>query len=77
MILRQTAAPIAVGLAGGLALAAATTRLLERFLYGVAPADPATFAGAALLLVLGGLLAADLPARRAVRIDPMEALRSE
>jgi predicted permease len=77
MILRQTAAPIAVGLAAGLALAAATTRLMERFLYGVTPADPATFAGAVLVLVLGGLLAADLPARRASRINPMEALRNE
>lgn len=77
MILRQTATPILAGLVGGLALAAASTRVLARFLYGVSPADPATFAGAVLLLVLGALLAADLPARRASRIDPIEALRNE
>jgi len=77
MILRQTALPIALGLGAGLALASATTRLMERFLYGVAPADPATFSGAVLVLVLGALLAADLPARRASRINPIEALRNE
>ena len=77
MILRQSATPILVGLVAGLALAAATTRLLRQFLFDVAPADPATFAAAALVLVLCGLLAADLPARRAARIDPMDVLRNE
>ena len=77
MILRQTTVPIAAGLAAGLPLAAAATRLLSRFLYGVTPTDAATFGAAVLLLALGGLAAADLPARRAARISPMEALRNE
>jgi ABC-type antimicrobial peptide transport system permease subunit len=77
MILRQTTVPVAAGIAAGLPLAAGATRLLGRFLFGVTPTDAASFAGAALLLALGGLAAADWPARRAARISPMEALRSE
>ncbi|HEY6147079.1 MAG TPA: FtsX-like permease family protein, partial [Thermoanaerobaculia bacterium] len=77
MVLRQTTLPLAVGVAAGLPVSLAVTRLLERFLYGVAPADPPTFAGAVLLLIAGGLAAADLPARRAAAVSPVEALRHE
>jgi predicted permease len=77
MIVRQTALPVAVGIAAGLPVTFAATRLLGRFLYGVAPWDPATLAAAVLVLITGGLLAADLPARRAAAISPVEALRHE
>jgi len=77
MVLRQTAAPIALGIAAGLPVTFAVTRLLQRFLYGVAPSDPLTIAAAVILLVCGGLVAADLPARRAAGVSPLEALRHE
>jgi putative ABC transport system permease protein len=77
MVLRQTAVPIAVGIAAGLPVTFAATRVIERFLYGVSPADAATFIFSTLLLVAGALAAADLPARKAARISPMEALRNE
>ena len=65
------------GIALGLAGAWATTRLLESVLYATTPLDP-VIVGAATLLLAGSALAAGyLPARRASRIDPMEALRDE
>jgi len=50
---------------------------MRTFLFGVAPLDPPTFAGAALVLVLTAAAAAAVPALRAVRIDPVSAFRSE
>jgi predicted permease len=77
LVLKQTAGPLVAGLAAGLPLALGAARLLSRFLYGITPGDVPTFAGAVLLLALGGLVAAGLPARRAAGVDPIEALRNE
>ncbi|HET7220387.1 MAG TPA: ADOP family duplicated permease [Vicinamibacterales bacterium] len=77
MILRQAAALAAIGAAAGLLLAAASSALLQSLLVGLGPLDPIAF-GAAALLLAGVLLVASLaPARRAARMDPMRALRSE
>jgi predicted permease len=61
----------------GVAGAFAATRLVSSLLFGVAPSDPTTFVGVSLLLLLVGVLASWLPARRAAKVDPMEALRYE
>jgi putative ABC transport system permease protein len=77
MVLRQGMALTLTGAAIGLALAAAAARLLGSLLFGVDAADPITFTGAAALLVVIGLAACVVPARRATEIDAMEALRYE
>ncbi|MBX9604546.1 MAG: ABC transporter permease [Bryobacteraceae bacterium] len=77
MVLRHTALVIGCGLSVGLAGAAALSRFLESQLYGVKPLDPVTIAAAAAVLAVSAGLASWLPARRAVRVDPMVALRFE
>jgi putative ABC transport system permease protein len=67
----------AVGLTLGLAGALAATRTLREFLFEVGPTDPAALAGAAVLLLAVTMGASYLPARRAAKVDPVEALRSE
>ena len=64
---------VVIGLAGGLAL----TRLVSSLLYDVTPTDPLTFVSVVMLLVIVALLACWIPARRAAKVDPMTALRSE
>lgn len=64
---------VAIGLGGALAL----SQLLTRFLYGVVPSDPATFAIVASILTLVAMVACWIPARRAMRVDPIVALRYE
>ena len=64
-------AGVAVGVGGAVAL----TRVMTGLLFHVSATDPATFAGIALLFILVALAASYIPARRATRIDPMEALR--
>jgi putative ABC transport system permease protein len=68
---------IAVGVVAGAAGALALGRLLSGLLFGIAPADPATYAGVTLLLATVALLASLVPALRAARVDPLVALRSE
>jgi predicted permease len=70
---RLAAAGLVIGLLGSLAL----TRLISKLLFGVAPTDPLTFASVSVILLGIGVLASWLPARRATRIDPIAALRSD
>jgi predicted permease len=69
--------PVLLGAAIGTASAAALTRVLSSQLYGITATDPAAFAGALTTLVATAALACYVPARRAVRIDPIAALRDE
>jgi putative ABC transport system permease protein len=70
---RVTAIGVILGIAGSLAL----TRAIRSLLFGLDPADPATFAAVALLLIAVAFLACYLPARRASNVDPMVALHYE
>ncbi|HEU4509149.1 MAG TPA: ABC transporter permease [Pyrinomonadaceae bacterium] len=77
MIVKQGGLLIAIGLAIGLAGAYAATRLLASLLFGITEKDPLTFAAVSALLALVALLACYVPAWRATKVDPMEALRCE
>jgi putative ABC transport system permease protein len=77
LVLRQGAGLLAGGLAAGALAAWGLSRLLRGLLYGVAPYDPATFAAMAALLAATAVAATWLPARRAARLAPVEALRVE
>ncbi|MGE5645976.1 MAG: ABC transporter permease [Acidobacteriota bacterium] len=77
LIIGQSLRLALAGVALGLAAAAAVTRVLAKFLFGVQPVDAVTFASVAALLVAVAAAAGWLPARRATRVDPISALRSE
>ncbi len=77
LILGQGAKLALIGIAIGLIAALALTRLMATLLFGVSPFDPLTFASVAILLALVALAACYAPARRAMRVDPMVALRNE
>jgi len=77
LVAGQNAKWLLIGITTGIASAFALTRLLAAYLYAVRPTDPLTFVAVSLLLLAVALLAVYIPARRATKIDPMEALRYE
>ena len=77
LIMKEGAKFSFVGIALGVAGAVAVTRLLASELYGVSATDPITYAGVAMVMILVTLLACYIPTRRAMRVDPMTALRYE
>jgi predicted permease len=77
MVLRQGIRAALAGVALGILAGLALTRLMTSLLYGVSPGDAITFASAALLLLIVAFAACSIPARRAVRVDPVVALRYE
>jgi putative ABC transport system permease protein len=77
MVLRATLRMLIPGLALGVAVTLALTRLLGRFLFQIQPTDPRTFAATTALLVVVALLAAYVPAKRASELDPLSVLRSD
>jgi putative ABC transport system permease protein len=77
LVMRQGAGITLLGIGAGLAAAFALTRLMANQLFSVTPTDPATFAGVTLLLAGASLLACYVPARRALRVDPIQSLRCE
>jgi ABC-type antimicrobial peptide transport system permease subunit len=76
-ILRQFLWPVVLGLVAGFAGTAALSRVLRRILFGVSNLDPLSYVGALGVLVIIVTIAALLPARRALKLDPMRALHYE
>jgi len=77
LVMKEGARFSLIGISLGLAGALGISRLLAGELYGVSPADPATFLAAASLMTAVTLLACYIPTRRAMRVDPLLALRHE
>ena len=77
LIVRQGLVLVLLGVAIGIPAAVGLTRVIAHRLFGVTPTDPATFAAASVIFVSIALLACSIPARRATKVDPLVALRSE
>jgi putative ABC transport system permease protein len=77
MVLSEGAKMACIGVVIGLGASLALTRVMAGMLYGVSPTDPLTFVGVATVLFAVALTACYVPARRAMRVDPMQALRYE
>jgi ABC-type antimicrobial peptide transport system permease subunit len=77
MVVRQGTVLALIGIGIGVLIALGVTRGLSRFLFGVSPFDPVTFASVAVVLLVAGVVATFFPARRATKVDPVVALRVE
>jgi ABC-type antimicrobial peptide transport system permease subunit len=77
MFVRHGLVLAGIGVVIGIGAAAGLTRLMSTLLYGITPLDPVTYVAVPLVLVTATVLASYLPARRAVSVDPVEALRVE
>ncbi len=77
LVLAQGLRQVAIGLVIGLIAAFGVTRVMRSALVGVSPSDPVTFLAVAMLLLLAGVLGCAVPARRAIRVDPVVALRCD
>ena len=77
LVLREGAWLVAIGLAVGAALSFAGARFISGLLFGVSARDPLVFAGVSVLVALAALAACLIPGRRALRVDPLLALRAE
>jgi ABC-type antimicrobial peptide transport system permease subunit len=77
MVMRQGMVPVVLGLAVGMGCALFVGGLIASQLYGVTPNDPLTMASVSVVLLTVALCACWIPARRATRIDPLQALRLE
>jgi ABC-type antimicrobial peptide transport system permease subunit len=77
LVVRQAMAVVTVGVVIGLVGALGMARLIQGLLYGVEPTDPLTYVAVGFLVIALGILAAAIPARRATRVDPVDALRQE
>ena len=77
LVMKQAVWMLLAGTAAGVLLAYLSSRVLQTLLYGVRPHDPWTLGAVTVVLLSGGLTAAYFPARRAARVDPMQALRTE
>jgi ABC-type antimicrobial peptide transport system permease subunit len=75
LVLRQGITPVAIGLACGLAGAVAVTRVMQTLLFGVSALDPFTFLAVASMLLAVAMIACYVPARRAMTVDAVSALR--
>jgi putative ABC transport system permease protein len=77
LVVRKGAVLLLVGIAAGVGVSLGVTRFMASMLYGVHPADPLSITSVAVLLTLVALAACYVPARRAMRVDPMAALREQ
>jgi putative ABC transport system permease protein len=77
LLMKQALALVGIGMAIGIAGAYGISQALTSLLHGVSPTDPATFAGTLVLMAITATLASFIPARRALRLDPIRALRQE
>jgi ABC-type antimicrobial peptide transport system permease subunit len=77
VVLRQFSKPLLAGSIAGIAAAAMVSQLLRRELYGVSHLDPVAYSGAVTIFLITAILAAIIPARRALKVDPMQSLRHD